>query len=100
MASLGDYPRAEILYRQLLDQDLAPRPRAFVAAHLAGTQLAQNAQRDAIATGATVLALIEDGVTSARTLTELRPVRAAAAESGDEEFCARFDAAAQSLTAA
>jgi hypothetical protein len=100
MASLGDQPRAERLYRELLDRDLAPRRRAFDAAHLAGTQLAQDARRDAIETGTAVLALVEDGVTSARTLNELRPVRAAAAACGDEEFCARFDAAGRSLTAA
>jgi hypothetical protein len=69
-------------------------------AQLADVQLAQNAVHDAIGTGAAVLALVQDGVTSARTLNVLRPVRAAAAKAGDEEFCGRFDAAEESLTAA
>ncbi|MBV9445743.1 MAG: hypothetical protein JO345_07595 [Streptosporangiaceae bacterium] len=99
-ANLGDGAQAEVLYHKLLDQGLAPRARAFTAAHLAGLQLAQSAERDAIATGQTVLALLEDGVKSTRTLNELRPVRAAAAESGDEEFCARFDAAERALAVA
>jgi hypothetical protein len=72
---------------------------AFTAAQLAGTQLAQDAVRDAIATGTAVLAMIGTGVASTRTLNDLRPVRTAAAETGDEEFCGRFDAAERSLTA-
>jgi DNA-binding XRE family transcriptional regulator len=99
-ANLGDPAGAESRYRELLDRSPAPRARAFLNARLAGIQLAQDAQRDAIATGTAVLALVENGVTSTRALNALRPVRAAAAACGDEEFCARFDAAGRSLAAA
>jgi transcriptional regulator with XRE-family HTH domain len=100
LANLGDPAGAESLYRELFARDLPPSVRAFHGARLSSAQLAQNAMRDAIDTGKTVLAMVTGGVTSPRTLNELRPVRAAAAKSGDEEFCARFDAAEQSLTAA
>ncbi|MBV9450188.1 MAG: helix-turn-helix transcriptional regulator [Streptosporangiaceae bacterium] len=99
-ANLGDLPGAETVYQELLARRLLPRTRVFLGARLAGVQLAQNAQRDALATGRAVLDMVEGGVTSTRTLNELRPVRAAAGESGDEEFCARFDAAERALSAA
>ena len=100
VANLGDPIQAEMLYRELLARDLLPRTRVYLGARLACVQLAQNDKRDAIATGQTVLALVEDGVTSTRTLNELRPVRSAADKSSDEEFCARFDAAERALAAA
>jgi transcriptional regulator with XRE-family HTH domain len=100
LANLGDLAAAESLYRELLDRDLPPLVRVFRGAQLAGVQLAQDARRDAVETGTTVLALVEDGATSTRALNDLRPVRAAAAKAGDEEFCARFDAAERALTAA
>jgi transcriptional regulator with XRE-family HTH domain len=99
-ANLGDMTRAELLYRELLARVLPPRDRAFYGARMAGVQLAQKAHGEAIDTGQTVLALVESGLTSTRTLNELRPVRAAAGKSGDEGFCARFDAAEQALAAA
>jgi hypothetical protein len=39
------------------------------------------------------------GVTSGRALIELRPLRAAAEKAAAEEFCLRYDAAAQALAA-
>ncbi|MBV9449004.1 MAG: helix-turn-helix domain-containing protein [Streptosporangiaceae bacterium] len=99
-ANLGDLVRAESLYRMLLDRDPTPRACAFLGARLAGIQLAQTDRHGAIATGLSVLKILEGGVASTRTLNELQPVRTAAAKSGDEEFCARFDAAERALTAA
>ena len=99
-ANLGDFVRAESLYRVLLDREPTPRARAFLGARLAGIQLAQTDQHEAIATGLSVLKMLEGGVTSTRTLNELRSVRAAAGASGDEEFCARFDATQRMLAAA
>jgi hypothetical protein len=44
-----------------------------------------------------VLTAIEGGVSSIRTLKELRPLRVEARRIGAGEFCARFDAAERAL---
>ena len=46
-----------------------------------------------------VLAVLADGVTSPRTLNNLRPVRAIAQQLKDEDFCTRFDSVSEALTA-
>ncbi|SRR6266568_1332527 len=97
--NLGEPMRAAELYRDLLDRELGPRARAFLSSRLARAFLGQGAQREAVTTGTTVLAAIEGGVSSIRTLKELRPVRVEAGRADDEEFCARFDAAERALTA-
>jgi hypothetical protein len=51
-----------------------------------------------IQAGLDVLDMLTDGVTSGRSLSQLRPVRVAAVQTKAEEFCARFDAAERSLT--
>jgi hypothetical protein len=95
--NLGKPADAEKLYRDVLDRELAPRARAFLGARLAGSMLGQGAQREAVTAGATVLTAIEGGVSSIRTLKELRPVRLEARRIGADEFCARFDAAERAL---
>jgi DNA-binding XRE family transcriptional regulator len=95
--NLGEPARAEKLYRDLLDRELAPRARAFLGARLAGSMLGQGARREAVTAGGTVLTAIEGGVSSIRTLKELRPVRVEARRIGADEFCTRFDAAERAL---
>ena len=77
----------------MLDSDLYPRDRANHSAELAGVLLDQDAEEHAVKEDAAVLTALGDGVTSIPSLSRrLRPVRLAASKSGDEEFCARFDA--------
>jgi hypothetical protein len=74
--SMEHLSRAEELYRAALDShDLSPRDRANCAAHLAWVIFAQGAAlNDAMAAGMPVLAALEGGITSVRTLHELRPI--------------------------
>lgn len=54
----------------------------------------------AITEGAAILPSMAGGqMTSARSLAELRPLRAAAERATAEEFCVRFDAAMRALAA-
>ena len=68
--------------------------RAQLAAALAGT----GDTAAAISQGVAVLPALETDVASPRTLRELAPVRAAAEQAGDEEFCVRFDQASRGTT--
>jgi hypothetical protein len=95
---LGEPGRSEELYRATLAGDLAPRNRAYYGAALAGSLLRQGAVEQAIAEGVTVLRALVNGVTSIRTVGELRPIRAAARGSDAEEFCERFDSVERELT--
>lgn len=98
-SNLGQPAHGEKLYRALLDSELTPRARAFLGARLAGALLDQGARNDAITAGTAALTCLADGVTSVRTLNELRPVRLAARRADGEEFCTRFDAVERSLAA-
>jgi hypothetical protein len=95
--NLGAPGRAESLYRDLLDRRPGPRARAYFNVHLANSLLRQGARHDAIIAGTAALEAFESGLTSIRTLKDLRPVRVEAGEMGAEEFCARFDAVEQTL---
>jgi hypothetical protein len=95
--NLGEPARAEKLYLDLLECELSPRARAFLGARLAGSMLGQGARREAVTAGSTVLTAIEGGVSSIRTLKELRPVRLEARRIGADEFCTRFDVAERAL---
>lgn len=97
--NLGDPAKAENLYRSVLDDSsLSPRNRAGYGALLAGALLQKGDRSHAIDVGLGVLPALAGGVTSIRTLNELRSVRAAAG-STEEEFCARFDAVTTALAA-
>jgi transcriptional regulator with XRE-family HTH domain len=98
--NLGQPDRAEKLCRDLLDGDLGPRARAFLHARLTASLLGQGAYQEALTEGTDVLTALESGVTSTRTLHELRPLRVQARRKGDHDFCARFDATYRSLTPA
>ena len=89
-----------MLYRQVLSCELSPRNRASYGAGLADALLKQGARQDAVAAAMDVLPALEGGVTSMRCLNRLRLIRQAARNTaGAEEFCDRFDAAEQALTA-
>jgi len=101
--NLGELARSAKLYRSVFNAGSAPHSRAYFGAELSRVLLDSGAHEDAIREGNAVLSVLEGGVTSVRNVTELRPVRVAAdgsRKSGAEEFCARFDAAEQALTAA
>ena len=61
--------------------------------------LKQDARDHAIAEGMSILPALADGVTSVRTLNELRPLRAVDGPQTEERaaFCEQFDAVARSL---
>lgn len=91
---LGSSAAAVRLYEQSLqDGGLSPRNSANYRAQLAAAHAADGDTATAVSEGLVVLPALEGEVTSPRTLRELLPVRAAAEQMGDEEFCARYDAA-------
>ncbi len=93
---LGASTAAVRLYEQsLTDGSLSPRNRANYRAQLAAALAATGDNTAAISEGLAVLPALETDVASPRTLQELAPVRAAAEQVGNEEFCARYDQAAQ-----
>jgi transcriptional regulator with XRE-family HTH domain len=98
--NLGDASRSAQLYRQVLASGLSPRNRVSYGAGLADALLKQGARQEAVAAAMDVLPAIEGGVTSMRCLNRLRLIRQAAGNTaGAQEFCDRFDAAEQTLTA-
>jgi Helix-turn-helix domain len=101
-ANLGDFDAAAALFQEGLDRPgLAPLFRALGHARLAAILAKGGDQAGAITAGMTVLSALEDGLTSIRTLNELRPVRLAVGGTHvAEEFCARFDAAERALASA
>jgi hypothetical protein len=103
-ASQGDLDAVAVTCRTSLDDAaLSPRNSALRRAKLA-TALANGRDiTSAVSEGMTVLSVLEGGVTSVRTLNELRPVRLAAATSkkpAAKDFRTRFDKVNQALTAA
>jgi transcriptional regulator with XRE-family HTH domain len=97
--SLGDPDGGIALYRRVLDDELSPVGRAFSGAHLAKALLDRGAMDDAIGAGMDVLPTLANGVTSIRSLDQLRPVRVAAKGPNADEFRARFDEVARQLSA-
>jgi transcriptional regulator with XRE-family HTH domain len=98
--NLGDPGHSALLYRQVLAWELSPRDRVSYGAGLADALLKQGARQDAVTAAMDVLPALEDGVTSMRCLDQLRLVRQAAGNLAEaREFCARFDAVEQTLTA-
>ena len=81
------------------DASLSHRNRACYHSQLAATLARCGDITGALSEGLAVLPTLEGQVASLRTLRELRPVRSAAEQAGEEEFCARFDAAARMLAA-
>lgn len=98
--NLGDAGRSARLYQQVLASGLSARNRASYGASLADALLKLGAYQDAVAAAMDVLAALENGVTSIRCLNRLSLVRlGVSATPGAEEFCTRFDAIEQALTA-
>jgi hypothetical protein len=92
--------RAVSRYDDVLSAHLPLRNAAYYRARLAGALLEDGDRSEAIAQGLSVLPDLGDRLTSARTLIELRPVRAAAQQASAEEFVALFDSAAHALSVA
>ncbi|GLY78872.1 helix-turn-helix domain-containing protein [Actinoallomurus iriomotensis] len=92
--------RAVSRYDDVLGAHLPPRNAAYYRARLAGALLEDGDPSEAIAQGLSVLPDLGDRLTSARTLIELRPVRAAAHQASAEELVALFDSAAHALSVA
>jgi len=103
-ASHGDLDAVVATCRTSLDDAaVSPRNRAIRRAQLAAALANGRDTTRALGQGMTVLSAIEDGVRSARTLNELRPVRVAAGllkKADAAEFRRRFDAVDQTLRAA
>jgi hypothetical protein len=95
--NLGESHRSEELYRDLLGGNLSPRNRVYYGAWLASSLLRQGDVGQAISEGQAVLPALVNGITSIRTIGELRPLRAAARRTGAEEFCHSFDEAEREL---
>ena len=94
---LGAPEAAVRLYHQsLTDDGLSPRNRVNYRAQLAAALAATGDKAEAVSEGLAVLPALETDVASPRTLRELAPVRAAAEQAGDEEFCVRYDQASAS----
>ena len=97
-SNLGHYDKAiELNRRSLAAPGVAVRNRACDQVRLATTLAAAGDTYSALSEARAVLTLLEERVTSARALNELRPVRDVAQQLHDEEFCARFDSAAEAL---
>lgn len=97
--NLGKPGRGETLYRTVLDGNLTRRNRTYYGALLSGALLKQDAREHSITEGMSVLPALADGVTSVRTLNELRPLRAVDGPHTEERaaFCEQFDAVARSM---
>ncbi|GAA2095745.1 hypothetical protein GCM10009780_42570 [Actinomadura alba] len=92
---LGRPAAGIVLYQQVLDdRELPARNRAFYAARLSTSLLAEGDVPGAVAQARTVLPVLEGPVKSVRTLNELRRVRDASA---DDDFSGRFDTIAASM---
>lgn len=90
---LGDLDLASTLYRACLDESgLSPRNRANYQAQMASTLVINGDATEAISEGLAVLPALEGKIASPRTIAELRPVRQAAQDRNNDEFCSRYDA--------
>jgi transcriptional regulator with XRE-family HTH domain len=93
--------RATALYRAVVDDPhRSASDRAYYQARLASALLNEGEMELAINEGTAILPSMTAGrMTSARSLAEMRPLRAAAEQAAAKEFCARFDAAMRMLAA-
>ena len=93
--------RATALYRRVLeDPRRSASDQVYYRARLAGALLNDGDVKLAITEGSAILPSMAGGrMTSARSLAEMRPLRAAAEQAAAEEFCARFDAAVHAVAA-
>jgi len=98
---LGSPVLAVTLWRGLAgDQDWVPRNRICAHSYLAAALLDEGDVTLAIDEGRTVLSSFATAqMTSARPVNAMRPVRLAAENAGDEEFCGHFDAVERTLAA-
>jgi transcriptional regulator with XRE-family HTH domain len=90
---LGDPTGAVRLYDESLAEDLSPRNRLNYRAQKAAALALSGDHATAISEGLAVLPELEKQVASPRTLSELLPVRDAAEQAGNKEFCIRWEAA-------
>jgi transcriptional regulator with XRE-family HTH domain len=90
---LGDPAGAVRLYEESLAENLSPRNRLNYQAQKAAALALSGDYHAAVNEGLTVLPELEKQVASPRTLSDLQPVRDAAEQIGNEEFCTRWDAA-------
>jgi len=99
---LGSPARAVALYRaELGDESNLARNRICTHSYLAAALLGEGDVTSAITEGRRALSSFADAqMTSARPVSAMRPVRNAAENAGDEEFCGHYDAAERALTAA
>jgi transcriptional regulator with XRE-family HTH domain len=93
--------RATTLYRAVLeDPGRSARDQVCYRASLASALLNDGDINLALTEGAAILPAMTGGrMNSARSLAEMRPLRAAAEQAAAEEFCARFDAATRAVAA-
>ncbi len=98
---LGSPARAVALYRaELGDESDLARNRICTHSYLAGALLDEGDVTLAIDEGRAVLSSFATAqMTSARPVNAMRPVRLAAENAGDEEFCQHFDTVERTLTA-
>ena len=98
--NLGAPATSAVLHQESLDRpDLPARNRICAQAQLSAALVASGDVAAAVSEASAVLPVLADRVTSIRALNELRPVRLAAERIKAEEFCTRFDAVEQTLTA-
>ncbi len=92
---LGCTDRSVKLYESVRDDErLAPRNRACWEAGFAAALLDAGDRAQALARGRVIMPALTVGrVTSVRPLAQLRRLRVAAEEAGDEEFCMLYDTA-------
>lgn len=90
---LDDPVGAVRLYDESLSEDLSPRNQLNYRAQKAAALARCGDCGAAVSEGLSVLPELENRVASPRTLSELRPVRVAAEQTGNEEFRVRWDAA-------
>jgi transcriptional regulator with XRE-family HTH domain len=91
---LGDPAGAVRLYEEsLAETDLSPRNRLNYRAQKAAALALSGDHGAAVREGLAILPELEEQVASPRTLSELQPVRDAAAHIGNDEFCNRWDTA-------
>lgn len=100
-ATLGAPQRAVRVYDTVLADDArSPRDQAYFRSLLAETLITAREPDQAIAHGMAILPASAPTLTSGRILRALAPVREAAATTGADEFCARFDTTTRALRSA
>ncbi len=89
---LGDAVTASALYRRSLETAVSHRNSAIYRAGLAVSLAVSGDVAGAVAEGMIVLSALDDGITSPRTFSALRPVRSIAAQDRRaKDFCVYYD---------